>query len=248
MVNHHKIIPNQHFHKKWQTSSRGPLHIKSWFNQPGKKKSRRLKRAAKAAANAPRPADKLRPLVRCQTQQHNAKVRLGRGFSLAELKAAKIPVPLAKTIGISVDSRRTNKSAESLAANVARLTEYKAKLVLFPKKGTKAKKGDTADAAARAAATQCADKVLMAPAKAAAPLPPPYFKQDATNNNPKMVRGAFWEVFFEYSVWHGVSPGVVLGVFLGVFFGYPQIAKVVFRILFWKYFQGIPKIGRIGCS
>merc|ERR1712205_75463 len=64
----------------------GPLHIKSWFNQPGKKKSRRLKRAAKAAANAPRPADKLRPLVRCQTQQHNAKVRLGRGFSLAELR------------------------------------------------------------------------------------------------------------------------------------------------------------------
>ena len=73
MVKHNKIIPNQHFHKKWQTSSRGPLHIKSWFNQPGKKKSRRLKRAAKAAANAPRPADKLRPLVRCQTQQHNAR-------------------------------------------------------------------------------------------------------------------------------------------------------------------------------
>ena len=46
MVKHNKIIPNQHFHKKWQTSSRGPLHIKSWFNQPGKKKSRRLKRAA----------------------------------------------------------------------------------------------------------------------------------------------------------------------------------------------------------
>ena len=61
MVKHNKIIPNQHFHKKWQTSSRGPLHIKSWFNQPGKKKSR-LKRAAKAAER-PRPADKLRPLV-----------------------------------------------------------------------------------------------------------------------------------------------------------------------------------------
>ena len=57
MVKHNKIIPNQHFHKKWQTSSRGPLHIKSWFNQPGKKKSRRLKRAAKAAANAPRPGN-----------------------------------------------------------------------------------------------------------------------------------------------------------------------------------------------
>ena len=135
MVKHNKIIPNQHFHKKWQTSSRGPLHIKSWFNQPGKKKSRRLKRAAKAAANAPRPADKLRPLVRCQTQQHNAKVRLGRGFSLAELKAAKISPKFAATVGIAVDHRRTNKSQEALDINVQRLTDYKAKLVVFPRKG-----------------------------------------------------------------------------------------------------------------
>ena len=135
MVKHNKIIPNQHFHKKWQTSSRGPLPIKSWFNQPGKKKSRRLKRAAKAAANAPRPADKLRPLVRCQTQQHNAKVRLGRGFSLAELKAAKISPKFAATVGIAVDHRRTNKSQEALDINVQRLTDYKAKLVVFPRKG-----------------------------------------------------------------------------------------------------------------
>ena len=90
------------------------------------------------------------------------------GATIDELKAAKIPVPMAKTIGIVVDSRRTNKSAESLAANVARLAEYKAKLVIFPKKGTKAKKGDTADAAKRAAATQCTDKFLMAPVKPAA--------------------------------------------------------------------------------
>ena len=168
MVKHNNEVPNQHFHKKWASSSRGPLKVITWFDQPAKKQIRRQKRAAKAAAVAPRPVARLRPVVHCPTQKHCAKVRLGRGFSLAELKAAKIPVPLAKTIGISVDSRRTNKSAESLAANVARLTEYKAKLVLFPKKGTKAKKGDTADAAARAAATQCADKVLMAPAKAAA--------------------------------------------------------------------------------
>ena len=168
MGKHNNEVPNQHFHKKWASSSRGPLKVITWFDQPAKKQIRRQKRAAKAAAVAPRPVARLRPVVHCPTQKHCAKVRLGRGFSLAELKAAKIPVPLAKTIGISVDSRRTNKSAESLAANVARLTEYKAKLVLFPKKGTKAKKGDTADAAARAAATQCADKVLMAPAKAAA--------------------------------------------------------------------------------
>jgi len=102
------------------------------------------------------------------TQKHCAKVRLGRGFSLAELKAAKIAAPLAKTLGIAVDHRRTNKSADSLAANVQRLKDYKDKLVVFPKKGTKAKKGDTADAAARAAATQNASNPLMPPKAPAA--------------------------------------------------------------------------------
>ena len=167
-MKHNNEIPNQHFHKKWATSSRGPLKVITWFDQPAKKKVRRMRRAAKAAAIAPRPVARLRPVVQCPTQKHCAKTRLGRGFTLAELKAAKIPVPMAKTIGIVVDSRRTNKSAESLAANVARLAEYKAKLVIFPKKGTKAKKGDTADAAKRAAATQCTDKFLMAPVKPAA--------------------------------------------------------------------------------
>jgi large subunit ribosomal protein L13e len=135
MVKHNKIIPNQHFHKKWASSSRGPLKVKVNLDQPGKKKARRLKRAAKAAVNAPRPADRLRPLVRCQTQQHNAKVRLGRGFSLAELKAAKISPRFAASVGIAVDHRRTNKSQEALDTNVQRLTDYKAKLVVFPRKG-----------------------------------------------------------------------------------------------------------------
>lgn len=137
------------------------------FDQPAKKHSRRLKRAAKAAAVAPRPVARLRPVVHCMTQKHAAKVRLGRGFSLAELKAAKISASFAKTIGIAVDHRRTNKSTDSLAANVQRLTEYKAKLVLFPKKGTKCKAGDTKDAAARAAATQLTG-AIMAPTKPAA--------------------------------------------------------------------------------
>ncbi|KAH8058561.1 hypothetical protein JL722_5778 [Aureococcus anophagefferens] len=166
MVKHNNEVPNQHFHKKWASSSRGPLKVITWFDQPAKKQIRRQKRAAKAAAVAPRPVARLRPVVHCPTQKHCAKVRLGRGFSLAELKAAKIPVPLAKTIGISVDSRRTNKSAESLAANVARLTEYKAKLVLFRRRAPRPRRATRRRAAA--AATQCADKVLMAPAKAAA--------------------------------------------------------------------------------
>ena len=52
--------------------------------------SRRLARAAKAAAVAPRPVDKLRPVVRCPTIRYNRKVRVGRGFTLEELSAAGI--------------------------------------------------------------------------------------------------------------------------------------------------------------
>merc|ERR1712146_728378 len=71
------------------------------------------------------------------------------GFSLAELKAAKISAKVAATIGISVDHRRTNKSQEAMDANVQRLAEYKDKLVVFPKKsGKKAvKKGDSPNSA-----------------------------------------------------------------------------------------------------
>merc|ERR1719498_2264415 len=73
------------------------------------------------------------------------KLRLGRGFTLAELREAKIAPKLARTIGISVDHRRRNRCTESLQENAARLKQYKAKLLIFPKKsGKKAvKKGDT---------------------------------------------------------------------------------------------------------
>lgn len=57
-------------------------------------------------------------------------------------QAAGIPRKLAATIGISVDPRRQNLSEESLSANVARLKEYSARLILFPRKAGKAKKGD----------------------------------------------------------------------------------------------------------
>jgi ribosomal protein L13E len=58
--------------------------------QPGKKVTRRLARRAKAAAVAPRPVDKLRPIVRCPTVKYNRRVRAGRGFTLTELKVRTI--------------------------------------------------------------------------------------------------------------------------------------------------------------
>ena len=51
----------------------------------------------------------------------------------------------AKTIGICVDHRRRNKSVESLQINAQRLKEYQSKLVLFPIKASKPRKGDASE-------------------------------------------------------------------------------------------------------
>ncbi|CAM9137117.1 unnamed protein product, partial [Ectocarpus fasciculatus] len=155
------VVPNQHFHKDWDT------RVKTWFHQPIQKKIRREKRRVKAAQNAPRPVNgNLRPLVQCPTQKYNLKQRTGRGFTLEELKEAGINKVLAKTIGISVDHRRTNKCVESLQLNAQRLKEYKARLVVFPRKGG-AKKGD-ATAEEVANATQLKGEIVAAPQAAPA--------------------------------------------------------------------------------
>ncbi|XP_028665631.1 60S ribosomal protein L13 [Erpetoichthys calabaricus] len=132
------MILNPHFHKDWQR------RVRTWFNQPARKIRRRKARQAKARRIAPRPvAGPLRPIVRCPTIRYHTKVRAGRGFSLEELKAAGINKRVAATIGISVDPRRRNKSTESLQANVQRLKEYRSKLILFPRKASAPKKGDS---------------------------------------------------------------------------------------------------------
>lgn len=136
-IKHNQKIVNNHFRKDWQR------RVRTHFDQPGKKASRRVARQAKAAALAPRPVDTLRPIVRCPTIKYNRKVRAGRGFTLTELKEAGIARPLARTIGISVDHRRQNLSEESLAINVARLKAYRERLILLPRKSNAPKKGDT---------------------------------------------------------------------------------------------------------
>ena len=83
MVKHNNVVPNAHFRKQWQR------RVKTWFNQPLQKKARREARAARVAKMAPRPAHLLRPVVRCQTQRYNMRVRAGRGFTLEELKVSR---------------------------------------------------------------------------------------------------------------------------------------------------------------
>jgi large subunit ribosomal protein L13e len=137
MVKHNNVVPNIHCHKKYCESSRGPLKVKLSLNQASRKKSRRLARAKKAALIAPAPLQKLRPIVHCPTQKYSAKTRLGKGFTLEELKAVKLTPKYARTVGIAVDHRRSNKSNESLELNVERLKTYVSNLVVL-KKGQEA--------------------------------------------------------------------------------------------------------------
>ncbi|KAK0175167.1 hypothetical protein PV327_008941 [Microctonus hyperodae] len=137
MGKRNNMIPNGHFHKDWQR------FVKTWFNQPARKLRRRVNRVKKARAVAPRPVKALRPIIHCPTFRYHTKLRPGRGFTLAELKAAKINKNYAKTIGIAVDFRRRNKSLEAQQINAQRLKEYvNSKLILFPRNEKKPRKGD----------------------------------------------------------------------------------------------------------
>lgn len=119
--------------------------MRTWFDQPMRKRRRRAARVVKYAKQAPRPTDgALRPIVHCQTNKYNMHVRLGRGFSLEELKEAGIPAKYAPTIGIAVDPRRKNRSLDAMQDNVQRLKEYKTKLLVFPKNPSKPRPGEAA--------------------------------------------------------------------------------------------------------
>jgi len=139
MVKHNNIIPNQHFRKDWQR------YVKTWFNQPAKKVARRSSRIARAKLLAPRPLYLLRPIVNAPTLKYNMKTRPGRGFTLEELKAAKINKKAALGLGIAVDHRRKNRTEESFNLNVNRLKLYSSRLVIFPRNPTskRVKKGDS---------------------------------------------------------------------------------------------------------
>ena len=152
-MKHNNELPNAHFRKQWQE------RVKTWFDQAGRKKRRRMNRIKKAAAIAPRPLDSLRPAVRCPSIKYNSKLRSGRGFTLEELKAAKINRMQARTIGIAVDHRRRNRSVESLQLNTARLQAYLSKLVVFPKNAKAPRAGD-ASAKECAAAVQVTSALL----------------------------------------------------------------------------------------
>jgi len=140
MVKHNNRLPQSHFKNAWQD------HVKTWLDQPARKQRRRLNRQKKAAKIYPRPVNGLlRPVVRCPTSKYNTKVKLGKGFTLEEIRQAGLNPLEVRQIGISVDYRRKNASTGTLNANVQRLKLYHSKLVVFPRKAGKPKHGDTSD-------------------------------------------------------------------------------------------------------
>lgn len=159
MPKHNNALQRPHLRKDWRR------HVKLWFNQPARKNRRLQKRREKAASSYPRPLNKLRPIVHKSTARYSGQNRAGRGFTLAELKGANILPQFARTIGISVDERRTNKSVELLQLNVNRLKAYVEKLVLLPRtegKPKKAQKGTLADATTKVDTVQNLDKDVLA--------------------------------------------------------------------------------------
>eukprot|EP00331_Platyophrya_macrostoma_P023627 CAMPEP_0176434466 /NCGR_PEP_ID=MMETSP0127-20121128/16695_1 /TAXON_ID=938130 /ORGANISM="Platyophrya macrostoma, Strain WH" /LENGTH=209 /DNA_ID=CAMNT_0017817211 /DNA_START=42 /DNA_END=669 /DNA_ORIENTATION=- len=140
MVHFQGALTTSHLRKHWSR------FVKTWFNQPARKRRRLENRKEKAAALYPRPVSKLRPVADAAPSSTTRRARLGKGFTLAELKKAKIGPAFARSIGIAVDHRRQNKSVEAFQLNVQRLEQYKQRLVLFPRTDKKPKKGPINDA------------------------------------------------------------------------------------------------------
>jgi len=173
MVRHNNEVPHEHFHKHWI------LRVRTWYNQAARKERRHRARVEKAKKMFPRPIQQLHPIVHCPSRRYNMRVRAGRGFSLAELKAAKINPQFARTIGIAVDKRRHPRSEESLQLNVERLREYMKNLVLLPRNPAKVHQGETAPEEFKKVA-QIKGEVM--------PIRQPEYKQEYVEITPEMKK------------------------------------------------------------
>merc|ERR1712079_694011 len=101
------IVPNAHFHKDWQR------YVKTWFDQPGRKKRRRVNRQKKALRIAPRPvAGSLKPIVRCQplsiTPRSGLAVDLLLRSSRLQGSPARLPLLLALPLTIVARTDQQN--------------------------------------------------------------------------------------------------------------------------------------------
>jgi len=173
MVRHNNEVPHEHFRKHWI------LRVRTWYNQAARKERRHNARVQKAKEMFPRPIQQLHPIVHCPSRRYNMRVRAGRGFSIAELKAAKINPRFARTIGIAVDKRRHPRSEEALQMNVERLREYMKNLVLLPRNASKVHAGETPK--------EEFDKVAQVKGEVM-PIRQPEYKQEFVEITPEMKK------------------------------------------------------------
>lgn len=133
-------IPNQNSKKDIQKKPR------VLFNVALKKEKKMKIKQEKIKKMWPRPSEgPLKPIVRCPTNRYNMKTKLGRGFTVDELKAADIDPKKARRMGISVDLRRTNKSLETFEVNKERLLSYMSRFVKLTRKDLKTLKNKERD-------------------------------------------------------------------------------------------------------
>ena len=138
MVCKNNRVPNDHLRKDWFR------RIKFYFDDPARKKRRQTARAIRAKKIAPRPVEgPLRPLVHCPTVRYNRKIRLGRGFTVEEVKAAGFEPSRARFMGIAMDKFRVHTKDEIKQANIERLKAYKAKMVRVHTKTEKLPAGES---------------------------------------------------------------------------------------------------------
>ncbi|KAH7824018.1 putative 60S ribosomal protein L13e [Monocercomonoides exilis] len=129
MVSKNNVIQSVHLRKHWNQNTSQKGLVRTYFDQAGKKLRRRIHRFKKARKIFPRPFDgEFRPVIHCPTQRYNMKVREGRGYSLAELKKAKISQVMAKRFCISIDHRRRTERLE----NINRLKAYRSRIIVNP--------------------------------------------------------------------------------------------------------------------
>jgi large subunit ribosomal protein L13e len=121
-MKHNNVLPNVHLRKDWKSYTR----VK--FNQAKQKTKRYLLRKQGLTSK-----QLLRPLIICPTNKYNIKSRIGKGFSLLELKKSGITKKQALSLGISIDHRRRNLSNNQLLININRLINYKESMIINPK-------------------------------------------------------------------------------------------------------------------
>lgn len=82
-------------------------------------------------------------------------------MTLQQLKAAGFNARLASIVGTAIDSRRRNKSDDSMQLNAQALKEYKSKLILLPIHSKKKLSAGEATEEERKVTTQLIGEVLL---------------------------------------------------------------------------------------